>query len=100
MARSSSPRCSSTGALHIGSRYTQPGKPNQNAFVERFVQSHVSTEVLDSYIFESLADVRWITEAWLEECNEERPHDATGRAPPSKYWRQIEAKVSTLDWST
>jgi len=80
-------------------RYIQPGKPNQNAFVERFNRTY-RTEVLDAYLFESLDEVRWITEAWIREYNEERPHDATGRIPPSEYRRQIERKVSTLEWST
>lgn len=83
----------------VALRYIQPGKPNQNAFVERFNRTY-RTEVLDAYLFESLEDVRRITEAWIREYNEERPHDATGRVPPSEYRRQIEAKVSTLEWST
>lgn len=83
----------------IEPRYIQPGKPNQNAFVERFNRTY-RTEVLDAYLFESLEEVRRITENWIKEYNEERSHDAIGRVPPSKYRRQIEAKVSTLKWST
>jgi putative transposase len=83
----------------IEPRYIQPGKPNQNAFVERFNRTY-RTEVLDAYLFESLEEVRWITEEWIREYNEERPHDATGRIPPSEFRRQVEAKVSTLEWST
>lgn len=80
-------------------RHIQPGKPNQNAFVERFNRTY-RTEVLNAYLFGSLHEVRRITEAWIREYNEERPHDATGRIPPSVFRRQIEAKVSTLEWST
>jgi putative transposase len=83
----------------IEPRYIQPGKPNQNAFVERFNRTY-RTEVLDAYLFESLEDVRRVTETWIQEYNEERSHDAIGRVPPSEYRRQIEAKVSTLKWST
>jgi putative transposase len=86
-------------ANQVEPRYIQRGKPNQNAFVERFNRTY-RTEVLDAYLFESLVDVRRITEAWIQEYNEERPHDATGRIPPSEFRRQIEAKVSTLEWST
>jgi putative transposase len=86
-------------ANQVEPRYIQPGKPNQNAFVERFNRTY-RTEVLDAYLFESLVDVRRITEAWILEYNEERPHDAIGRIPPSEFRRQIEAKVSTLEWST
>ena len=86
-------------ANQVEPRYIQPGKPNQNAFVERFNRTY-RTEVLDAYLFESLVDVRRITEAWIQEYNEERPHDAIGHVPPSEFRRQIEAKVSTLEWST
>jgi putative transposase len=55
----------------IALRYIQPGKPNQNAFVERFNRH----EVLDAYVFKSLDQVREISAEWMREYNEERPHD-------------------------
>lgn len=51
-------------------RYIQPGKPEQNAFIERFNL----TEVLNANVFESLEQVREISAEWLESYNEERPH--------------------------
>ncbi len=38
--------------------------------------------MLDAYVFESVEQVREITETWLHEYNEERPHDSLGRLPP------------------
>ncbi len=67
-------------ALH----YIQPGKPDQNAFIERFNRSY-RTEVLDASVFESLAEVRAVTDRWLVTSNQERPHDSLGRVPPLTF---------------
>ncbi len=68
----------------IALRFIEPGKPNQNAFIERFNRTY-RTEVLNAYVFEGLDEVPQITDPWLTEYNEERPHDALGRVPPLTY---------------
>lgn len=76
-------------------RYIQPGKPDQNAFIERFNRTY-RTEVLNAYVFESLEQVREISAEWLQSYNEERPHDALAGLPPTTYRAQLKAKSSPL----
>ena len=73
--------------------FIQPGKPTQNAFIERFNKTY-REEVLNAHLFHSLEDVREITWWWMMDYNEERPHTATNRVPPTVYRRQIEAKTT------
>lgn len=79
-------------------RYIQPGKPNQNAFIERFNRTY-RNEVLNLYLFSNPDEVREVTAAWLIEYNELRPHDALGGLPPAVYANQ-NAGNSTLELST
>ena len=53
--------------------FIQPGKPTQNSYVERFNQIY-RDEILDLYVFRSLAEVRDLTRSWLKKYNEERSH--------------------------
>jgi putative transposase len=64
--------------------YIQPGKPDQNAYIERFNRTY-RTEVLNAHLFESIAELRVITDAWLRVYNSERPHDSLGRKPPLSF---------------
>ena len=81
-------------------RYIQPGKPNQNAYVERFNRTY-REEVLNAYLFEDLAQVREITYRWLGDYNDTRPHDSLGRIPPSQFRRNLsKLENSTFGWST
>jgi transposase InsO family protein len=60
------------------------GKPDQNAFIERFEKTY-RNEVLNTYVFDTIEQVQEITETWLREYNEERPHDSLGRVPPLTF---------------
>lgn len=68
----------------IALTFIQPGKPTQNAYIERFNRTY-RTEVLDRYIFNTLTEVRTMTEDWRQRYNQRRPHQALGDVPPSRY---------------
>ena len=69
--------------------YIQPGKPQQNGFVERFNGSF-RYEFLDAYLFESLGQVREMAWLWMLDYNDERPHESLGDIPPAVYRQKVE----------
>lgn len=84
-------------AAGMAIQYIQPGKPNQNAYIERFNRTY-REELLDLHLFARLDDVREATHWWMIEYNEERPHDSLGDLTPLEARQQI-AGNSTLDVS-
>ncbi|QLU06790.1 IS3 family transposase [Klebsiella oxytoca] len=64
--------------------FIRPGKPTQNAFIERFNRTY-RTEILDFYLFRTLNEAREITERWLAEYNGERPHESLNNLTPEEY---------------
>lgn len=83
----------------IALRYIQPGKPNQNAYIERFNRTY-RDEVLNCYLFENLEQVREITADWMITYNERRPHEALGDLPPTVFRERQNTKNSNYELST
>ena len=76
--------------------YIQPGKPVQNAFIERFNRSF-RTEVLDMRSFESIVQVRELSLEWVEHYNTHRPHESLGNVSPLQYLLQAERDPFPLE---
>lgn len=67
--------------------YIQPGKPQQNAYVERYNRT-VRHEWLDQHLFESVAHARETATRWLWRYNNERPNMALGGITPRQKLEQ------------
>ena len=72
------------GEHQIEFEFIRPGRPMQNSYVERFNRTY-RDEILNMYVFRNPSEVREITENWMCEYNEERPHDSLGDLIPWEY---------------
>ena len=79
----------------IALRLIEPGKPNQNAYVESF-NGRFRDECLNEHWFMSLAHARAVIEAWRQEYNEERPKRSLGGLTPAQYAKQLAARPLTM----
>jgi len=71
-----------TEARQLDWHYIDPGKPQQNAFIESF-NGRLRDEFLNETLFTSLVQARIELARWLQDYNEVRPHSALGGEPPA-----------------
>jgi putative transposase len=79
----------------IALRLIEPGKPNQNAYVES-LNGRFRDECLNEHWFTSLAHARAVIETWRREYNDERPKKSLGGITPSQYAKQLARKAVTM----
>lgn len=77
-------------------RLIEPGKPNQNAYIESF-NGRLRDECLNENWFLNLQHAGVLIEAWRREYNEERPKKALGGLTPAAYARQLAMKAVTVN---
>lgn len=65
-------------------KYIQPGKPAQNAYIERFNRTY-REDILDMNLFRSIEEVQILTDQWIVKYNSERPHQSLGHLTPWEY---------------
>jgi putative transposase len=75
----------------IAIHYIQPGKPMQNGYVERLNRTY-REDVLDAYLFESLEQVRILSDEWMDNYNRLHPHQALAGMAPAVFAKTIENK--------
>ena len=67
----------------ISIQHIQPGKPQQNAYVERYNRT-VRHEWLDQYIIENIEEAQHHATQWLWTYNNERPNMGIGGMTPAQ----------------
>lgn len=66
----------------IGIFYIQPGKPQQNAYIERYNRT-VRQEWLGQFIWDTIEEVKEYATRWLWTYNNERPNMGIGGITPA-----------------
>lgn len=64
--------------------YIQPGKPQQNGFVESFNGSF-RDECLNETLFSTLSEAKVKITEWKDDYNQNRPHSSLGNITPNEF---------------
>ena len=80
--------------------FIQLGKPNQNAFVERFNRSF-RDEVLDANLSNSIAEAQEPADVWVMDDDEFRSRNSLGNKTPTEFMpRTFKTGISDFELST
>ena len=81
-------------ATGVDWHYIQPGKPQQNAFVESF-NGRLRDELLNETLFLTLGEARELLTAWRDDYNRVRPHSALANKTPEEFRDHHRALAAT-----
>jgi putative transposase len=65
-------------------QHIEPGKPAQNAFIERFNRTY-REDVLDINLFFTVQEAQTISDNWLDNYNNYRPHESLKNLAPTEF---------------
>lgn len=65
-------------------RFSRPGKPVDNCFVESF-NGTFRRDCLDAHYFQDLGHARRVIESWRRDYNHDRPHSGVGDLAPAEF---------------
>lgn len=77
----------------INLRFTRPGKPTDNSFIES-LNGKFRDECLNESCFLNLEDAKEKVESWREFYNRERPHSSLQGLAPEEFARQEEYRLT------
>ncbi len=72
--------------------YSEPGKPMQNGYVERFNRTF-REDILDAYLFSSISQFNVLAEKWKDDYNTTHPHQSLGNKSPQEYAQRSHPSV-------
>jgi len=64
--------------------YSEPGKPMQNGYVERFNRTF-REDILDAYIFSSIRQFQIVADKIIDDYNDNHPHESLGYQSPREF---------------
>jgi putative transposase len=73
--------------------FIQPGKPQQNAFIESF-NGKLREECLNEELFYDLSDAQIKIETWRSDYNHLRPHRSLGQRTPTEFIEEYENRLT------
>ena len=86
----------------IAIHYIQPGKPTQNAYIERFNRLY-REDILDAYLFMNLEQLEILNEKWKRDYNDNHPHSSLEGMSPIVFREKnnqiIQENLATSNWS-
>ena len=69
---------------YIEIKYTQPGIPMQNGYIERF-NRFFREDILDAYYFNDIYQLQRMSDNWREDYNFNHPHKSLGNISPKEF---------------